>query len=153
MKLISRALAVCLFLFIYNIPSVLSQAKLPTGLYKLEDSGRYKLTLDGKTYYAVTPAIATIKNIKTVSVIQDRVRNGFYALNITLDAEGTKNIKEATPFVYKQPQKQFGIVIKGELVLAPQGTTPITNGHLSVDHKSKAKLEQIADGLKAELSK
>lgn len=126
-----------------------SQKTLPTGLYQLKEHGTYKLLLDGKTYYTDAVPIATINNIKTISVTPDRIRKKFYDLNIELDNQGTIRLKEATPFVYKK-LNIIGLVIKGRLILAPKGTNPITSGKLSISDTSKTELEVIAKKLKAE---
>ncbi len=136
-------------LFFKSHTNTIRQIKLPTGLYKLCDSGKYKLTLDGKIYYTDAEPIATLKNMKNFNITQDRGRKGSYILNFELDDEGVKKLGYAAPFSYGK-STQIALIIQGELKAAPFWSVPIASKTMSISDTSKSKLNQIADKLRAE---
>lgn len=151
MKLINLTTILILSLCIFKPNDSISQKKLPSGLYELDNSGDYTLKLDGKSYHTDGKLIAALKNIKITGITSNRFTKNVYDLNIKLGAEAVKKTKEG-PDYFNRPN-YMGIVLKGALVLAVNWYGPINADTCSISSKSKLQLEQIAIRMKAEQGK
>ncbi len=151
MKLKILPLILILALLVSKPTQAISQSKLPTGLYRLNDNGTYPLTLNGKTYHADATPLALLKDMNNFSVTKERTAKDYYTLNIELDAEAAQGMKSIT-FDYGQTA-YIGLIISGKLVSAPRITGQASTGKVSIGSKSKPELEQISDHLKAEKAK
>src|SRR5476651_247847 len=74
--------------------------KLGTGLYLLVDNSPNKLTFGKETFYADPKPICTVKNFKSVSVLELPQFKVHYQLNITLDDAGAKSLEKATDITF-----------------------------------------------------
>lgn len=86
---------------------------------------------------------------------QDGTPTGAYETVIHFDAEGTEQFRESSTrlFGYEQgsPQNRFGIVLDGQVVVAPNMISPITDGNARItggytDEEARNLAEQLRYG-------
>lgn len=86
---------------------------------------------------------------------QDGTATGFYETRIHFDSTGTELFREASTRLYgyerDSPQNRFGIVLDGQVIVAPSMNSPITDGNATVtgnysDDEARALAEQLRYG-------
>lgn len=94
------------------------------------ENGQTGQTLDPSTY----TAFMTGKSITKVSVGQESKGSAYYAVNLTLDADGTKAFSDTSTALY-QTKGQIAILLDGVVQSAPQVDSAITSGQVAITGK------------------
>jgi preprotein translocase subunit SecD len=107
--------------------------------------------------YIMGPVLIPGKDIKTATSSQVTNSQGFntgqWGVNLTFNAEGKKKFKavtkKLTPYQDGDPRKQFGIVLDGAVVSAPQSNAVITDGKSQITGNfTQASSKELAEQLK-----
>ncbi len=91
------------------------------------ENGQTGQTLDSSTY----TAFMTGDSITKVSVGQESTGSAYYAVNLTLDGDGTKAFSDTSTALY-QTKGQIAILLDGVVQSAPAVESAITNGQVAI---------------------
>lgn len=149
MKPVKIVLALILSVFVFISQISICQSKPAPGLYKLDNSGKYILTFNGKTYYADSKPIASLNSMSNFNITKNKANNRYFSLNFELDAQTTKKINDRPPFYMDFKPHYIGLIIQGKLICVAQWSMMSPIGKLALNDTSKIKLEEIAHKIKA----
>lgn len=102
----------------------------------LDDETQYLITCDetNEYKYVLAPALLTGTDISSAVAGLPQQGAGGWQVDLTLTTEGAKKFATATRDLYEkqQPENQFGIILDGLVVSAPQVNEPILGGQATI---------------------
>ena len=102
----------------------------------LDDEAKYLITCDqkGDYKYVLAPSLLTGTDIESAVAGLPQQGSGGWQVDLTMTTGGAKKFADATQNLYtqKSPQNQFGILLDGVIVSAPQVNEAILGGQATI---------------------